>query len=129
LSMPSGFWTDGPRPAWLTKLADRQEKRSNERWNAAYDKLRDECQHDDVLELGDQVEDGHPFSDQRMEGPAFTYMVRTHRILVVPGLGAGVLGIAAAVAGESTRLIIALGVATAVTAAWYLRGRPALGVD
>ena len=64
-----------------------------------------------------------------MNGPAFTYMVRTHRWLFVPGLGAAALGVAAAVGAESRTLAIALAGGSIAAALLYLLRRPALGVD
>ena len=33
LSMPAGFWTDGPRPWWLKRLNDWHERRLEKRWD------------------------------------------------------------------------------------------------
>jgi hypothetical protein len=129
LSMPSGFWTDGPQPGWLKQLRDREERRLNKQWNTAYAELQSRSSDLDAFELGSQVEDLLPFSELRLEGPAFSYMIRTHRYLVVPGLVAAALGVTAATADVSVWLAAALIAALVVITIWYVRWRPVLGVD
>jgi hypothetical protein len=118
LTMPEGFWTDGPRPGWLRRLNGVKERRREARWSSAAEESSAE-----------QVDDRRPFAGLRLEGPTFTNMVRTHRFVFTPGVIAGFVGLALAAAVETWWLTLPFVGGVLVATIWYLINRPATGVD
>jgi hypothetical protein len=117
LSMPEGFWTDGPR-SWLQRqISEVREQRRETRWNRISTK-HDETRADE--DAADLVNDG----------PVFLVMVATSRYVFTPAVLLALLGFFGIVVSTgSTFVKIAAAVAVIVAAVLYRVRRPPLGPD
>jgi len=117
ISMPPGFWTDGPRLLLPRYLADRRERRAEARWHKIEKELGPEAADEDIAAIG-------------LDGPLFDSMVKASRFLFTPAVALSLIGFALIVADVHSSWV-RVGAAVSVVAAvgCFLARRPSLGVD
>lgn len=118
LSMPEGFWTDGPRRGPYLWLAERKEEWGDRKWTRATAKHRNERAADDAQ------------ADIVLDGRLFTTMVRTSRWVFTPGVWCALVGFAALLAElERPWIQVAGGVAALTGLVLFFFFRADTGLD
>jgi hypothetical protein len=117
LSMPPGFWTDGPRPRLPRTLANWRERRIEERWLKTAAQTTPEQADDESAAV-------------RLDGPLFVTMVRASRWLFTPAVALSLLAFVAIVLEVHVWWVTAgAAISVAVAVVYFFAHRPMLGVD
>jgi phosphohistidine phosphatase SixA len=117
LGMPTGFWTDAKRPRLWARIYRRAEHRREARWHAIA-----------AVEGPDAAdEDVRPWLQ---DGPRYHLMIRTSRLLFIPGTWLALVGFLALLKGTGDLRILAGAFTGLVIAGGFaLSRRPDLGAD
>jgi hypothetical protein len=117
LGMPTGFWTDSARPRLWARLYRRAEHRRELRWHSIA-----------VAEGVDAAdEDLRPWLQ---DGPRYHVMIRTSRLLFIPGTWLALVGFLALLKGtEDLRILAGSAIGLLIAGGFAITRRPDLGGD
>jgi phosphohistidine phosphatase SixA len=117
LGMPTGFWTDARRPQLWARMYRRAEHRREARWHAIA-----------AVEGVDAADEA--LRPWLQDGPRYHLMIRTSRLLFIPGTWLALVGFMALLKGTGDlRILAGAAIGLVIAGGFAMTRRPDLGAD